>query len=98
MSPEGKFNQKDVEWDANKNLANQTKHKISFEEAATVFFDPLGLTISDPDHSITEDRFQTIGESDKGQLLVVSYMERANKIRIITARKPTRRERKDYEG
>ena len=98
MSREGKFNQKDVEWDANKNLANQTKHKISFEEAATVFFDPLGLTINDPDHSITEDRFQTISESDKGQLLVVSYMERANKIRLITARKPTRRERKDYEG
>lgn len=98
MSREGELNRKDVEWGADKNLANQTKHGISFDEAATVFFDPLGLTINDPDHSITEYRFQTIGESNKGRLLVVSYTERANKIRIITARKPTRRERKDYEG
>ena len=98
MKHEGEFKQKDVEWDANKNLANQTKHKISFDEAATIFLDPLGLTINDPDHSITEHRFQTIGESDKGRLLVVSYTEHVNKIRIVTARKPTRRERKDYEG
>ncbi len=97
MNREGKPNQRDVEWDANKNLANGTKHGISFDEAATVFFDPLGLTIGDPDHSIAEHRFQTIGNSDKGRLLVVSYTERASIIRIITARKPTRGERKDYE-
>jgi len=62
----------DVEWDEDKNLANQGKHRISFEEAATIFVDPLEITIDDPDHSITERRFISIGQSFKGRLLVVS--------------------------
>lgn len=87
-----------VEWDESKNLLNQQKHHISFEEAATVFADPLEIMIDDPDHSSAEHRFISIGESFKRRLLVVSYTERANKIRIINARKPTRRERRAYEG
>lgn len=87
----------DVEWDERKNRLNQNKHGVSFEEAATVFLDPLEITIDDPDHAISEHRFVSVGQSLSGRLLVVSYAERANRIRIITARKPTRRERSDYE-
>ena len=87
----------DVEWDESKNLLNQKKHGISFEEAATVFVDPLEVTIDDPDHSVSEHRFISIGESFKRRLLVVSYTERGNKIRIINARKSTRSERRAYE-
>lgn len=86
-----------IEWDGNKNRANKRKHKVSFEEAATVFGDPLEITIDDPDHSADEYRFITMGESFDGRLLVVSYMERGGKIRIISARLPTRRERRGYE-
>ena len=87
----------DVEWDENKNRLNQRKHRVSFEEAATVFLDPLELTIEDPAHAISEHRFISIGQSIGKQLLVVSYAEHASRIRIITARKPTRRERHTYE-
>jgi uncharacterized DUF497 family protein len=87
----------DVEWDESKNRLNQNKHGVSFEEAATVFLDPLEITIDDPDHAVSEHRFVSMGQSLSGRLLVVSYTERANRIRIITARKPTRRERSDYE-
>lgn len=87
----------DVEWDEKKNLLNQRKHSVSFEEAATIFVDPLEITIDDPDHGFSEHRFISIGESFKRRLLVVSYTERGNKIRIINARKPTRRERRAYE-
>jgi uncharacterized DUF497 family protein len=89
--------QYDVEWDENKNLANQGRHRISFEEAATIFVDPLEITIDDPDHSVSERRFISIGVSFKQRLLVVSYTERADKIRIINARKPTKFERRAYE-
>jgi uncharacterized DUF497 family protein len=86
-----------VEWDESKNRLNQRKHDVSFEEAATVFLDPLEITIDDPAHAISEYRFVSIGQSLSGRLLVVSYTERANNIRIINARKPTRPERRSYE-
>jgi uncharacterized DUF497 family protein len=86
-----------VEWDQSKNLLNQKKHRVSFEEAATVFADPLEIMVDDPDHSSAEHRFVSIGESFRRRVLVVSYMERGNDIRIINARKPTRRERRQYE-
>ncbi len=98
MTRKSNPNQRDVEWDENKNLANKKNHKLSFEEAATVFYDPLEVDINDPDHSITEKRFLSIGETDKGRLIVVSYTERGNKIRIISARDPSPRERREYEG
>jgi uncharacterized protein len=85
-----------VEWDERKNRLNQRKHNVSFEEAATVFLDPLEITIDDPAHAISEYRFISIGQSLMGRLLVVSYTERARRIRIITARKPTRSERSAY--
>jgi uncharacterized DUF497 family protein len=87
----------DVEWAENKNLINQKKHRISFVEAATVFSDPFELTIADPEHSIVEYRFVSIGQSFSQKLLVVSYTEREGRIRIISARKPTRRERRAYQ-
>ena len=85
------------EWDQNKALDNITKHAISFDEAVTVFADRLALTILDPDHSVDEERFINIGESDLGRIVVVVYTERKNAIRLISARKATRTERKLYE-
>jgi uncharacterized DUF497 family protein len=86
------------EWDAGKAAKNEKKHGISFLEATTVFADPLELTISDPGHSAGEYRFLSIGRSRAGNLLVVSYTERQpNQIRIISARKATRQEQKNYE-
>jgi len=85
------------EWDRNKARQNIKKHGISFEEATTVFGDPLSLTIRDPLHSIDEERFVIIGSSYKYRLLVVVHAERGNRIRIISARRATRRERKTYE-
>ena len=87
----------DIEWDEDKNLLNQKKHRISFEEAATVFADPLEIMIDDPDHSREEHRFISIGESFRRRLLVVSYTERSKTIRIINARRPAKRERRAYE-
>jgi uncharacterized protein len=86
-----------VEWDESKNLLNQKKHHVSFEEAATVFTDPLEIMIGDPDHAVVEPRFISIGESLRRRLLVVSYTERGDRIRIINARTPTRRERRAYQ-
>jgi len=86
----------EIVWESSKNRANQKKHKVSFEEAASVFFDPLALTIDDPDHSSSERRFISIGQSLKWRLLVVSYAERGT-IRIINARTPTKSERQAYE-
>jgi uncharacterized DUF497 family protein len=85
------------EWDANKARENIKKHGVSFEEASTVFGDLLALTIYDPLHSEEEDRFVTLGESEKRRLIVVSFTDRDERIRIISARVATRRERKDYE-
>jgi len=86
-----------VEWDESKNLLNQKNHRISFEEAATILADPLEIMIEDPDHSSAEPRFISIGESFKRRLLVVSYTERGERIRIINAHTPTKRERRAYE-
>ena len=85
------------EWNENKAKSNLQKHKISFDEAETIFEDVLSVTISDPDHSIEENRFVDIGMSDKNHLLVVSYTERGERIRIISARKANKAERKKYE-
>ncbi len=87
----------EFEWDPAKAAANLEEHGVSFDEATTVFRDTLSITISDPDHSDSEDRFIDIGMSHRMQLLVVSYTERKDKIRIISARRATRAERKSYE-
>jgi uncharacterized DUF497 family protein len=85
------------EWDQNKAKRNLRKHGVSFEEASSVFGDPLALTISDPLHSEEEHRFITLGESHRRRLVVVASTDRGDKIRIISARVATRRERRDYE-
>ncbi|MCC6580573.1 MAG: BrnT family toxin [Phycisphaeraceae bacterium] len=84
------------EWDERKAVGNLAKHGISFHEAATVFHDPLAMTYIDPDHSQREDRFLTFGRSDSGHCLVVAHMDR-QATRIISARRMTRRERRQYE-
>ena len=85
------------EWNAVKAAANLRKHSVSFDEAASVFFDPLSATGGDPDHSLDEKRFVTFGMSSSGRLLVVAHAERDDAIRIITARSTTGAERKLYE-
>ena len=87
----------EFEWDPRKAEVNLKEHGASFDEATTAFGDTLSITIADPDHSDSEDRFVDIGMSHRGQLLVVSYTERKDRIRIISARPPTRAERKSYE-
>jgi len=84
-------------WDAAKAARNLKKHGISFEEAATVFGDPLSCTIHDPDHSDDETRFVLIGQSFRCTVLVVVHSESESGIRIISAREATRRERNAYE-
>ena len=87
-------------WDKNKNQENIRKHHISFEEAQTVFYDPNGIVIDDPDHSNEEDRFIILGLSKMLRLLVVCHCYRENDetIRIITARKAIKKETKYYGG
>jgi len=85
------------EWDDNKAKLNVTKHRVTFGEASTVFGDPLSLTIPDPAHSQFELRFVIIGHSHQRKLLVVVHTQRGDNIRIISARRATRRERKTYE-
>ena len=85
------------EWDENKGAVNLSKHKISFEEAKTVFDDPLYVDLYDPDHSEEEDRYIIVGESQQGNLLIVSYTERGDFMRLISAIKVTRMEREVYE-
>lgn len=87
----------EFEWDANKAAENQRKHGVSFDEATTVFGDPLSLTYADPDLSLTEFRYLTFGYSASGRALVISHTERAAKIRLISAREMTRKEVGDYE-
>ncbi len=87
----------DFSWDARKAATNAQKHGLTFQEAVTVFGDPLALTAFDPDHSEVEDRFITMGRSTAGQLLVVVHADDGLTIRIISSRKATRREREDYE-
>jgi len=85
------------EWDPRKARLNLRKHSVSFEEATIAFRDPLSVTAPDPDHSISEHRFVTFGVSSKGRLLTIFHTERAESIRIISARRATKEERKIYE-
>lgn len=85
------------EWDKRKASFNRRKHNVSFEEAATVFGDPLSITIPDPDHSVGEYRYVTLGMSHLGRLIVVVHSNRGNIVRIISARIATSREKKAYE-
>jgi uncharacterized DUF497 family protein len=84
-------------WDQRKARSNASKHGVSFEEAASAFGDPLSLTVEDPDHSRGEKRYILVGETYGHRLVVVSHTERANVVRIISARTATRLERKTYE-
>ncbi len=87
----------DFEWDKTKAEGNLAKHGIEFSEAATTFGDPLSVTFPDPGHSEEEERFITIGLSERNRVLIISHTDRGGKTRIISARKATRRERKAYE-
>ena len=85
------------EWDPKKATANLKKHGVSFQEAATVFGDPLAITFQDPDHSEVEERQMTFGQSLQKRLVVVSHTERKERTRIISARLMDRKERVIYE-
>ena len=85
------------EWNPEKESSNVKKHRVSFDEARTIFADPLAITIYDPPHSQDEDRYVSVGESDRRRLLVVVFTDREDRIRIISARLANRRERKNYE-
>ena len=87
----------EFEWDVNKAAANLRKHEVSFNEASTVFADPLAMLVPDPDHSIGEQRHLVLGTSSRGRLLVVSHAERPPRTRLISARPATRNERRQYE-
>ena len=87
----------EFEWDPRKAARNLDKHKVSFSEAATIFEDPLGLTVPDPDHSEGEIRLITLGRSARGRFLMVAHTERSGRLRLISARALTRSERKAYE-
>jgi hypothetical protein len=92
------MNKLNFEWDSRKNASNIKKHKVSFEEAKTVFLDENAAIANDPDHSINEERFIIIGFSSFGRLILVYFCERnnGNTIRIISARKLTKKELKDF--
>ena len=85
------------EWDQEKAASNLEKHGVSFDEAITVFNDPLYVDFYDPDHSIEEHRYLIMGQSIAGRLLIVSYTERDDVIRLITSREMTASERRAYE-
>lgn len=87
----------DFEWDGAKAAANRRKHAVSFDEAASVFDDPLVCIFHDEEHSVVEDRWIAIGNSNRGRLLVVSHAYRENRTRIISARKATANEVREYE-
>lgn len=93
----GPFLVVEFEWDEKKAHTNVLKHGVSFQEAATVFGDPLAMTFADPDHSSVEERYVTFGMSASRQLLVVCHTERGQRVRIISARRTLKRERKIYE-
>jgi uncharacterized DUF497 family protein len=85
------------EWDPKKATANVKKHGVTFQEAATIFGDPLAITFDDPDHSLSENRYITFGLSLQKRLIVVAHTERGGRTRIINARLMNREERKIYE-
>ena len=87
----------EFDWDPAKAAANLEKHGVSFQEAATVFNDPLSSTVADPDHSLGEERLVIFGMSERGRVLAVMHTERAAVVRLISAREATRRERGAYE-
>ena len=86
------------EWDREKAEKNDRKHKVSFDKAMTVFYDPLSATFDDSDHSVDEQRLITVGCSSRGRLPVVSHTERCKAVRIISARLATAQERKRHES
>ena len=88
----------EFEWDPAKAASNLQKHNVSFAEAATVFFDPLSITVPDPVHSLNEERFVITGLSYQRRPLVVIHLDRGDRIRIISARPATPSERKKYES
>ena len=85
------------EWDPEKAKRNLKKHRVSFDEAVTAFYDPLSATFDDLDHSDQEERYITIGFSSRGRLLVIGHTERGEAVRIISARPATTHERKRHE-
>ena len=87
-----------IVWDERKARSNLRKHKVSFKEAESVFYDPLSTTKPDPDHSTTENRFLTLGLSSKNRLVLVAHTDDREEIRIISARLPTQGERDAYEN
>lgn len=84
-------------WDKNKAKLNLVKHNLSFEEAATVFADPLAFVFDDVEHTRTKQRALIIGHTGKNKVIIVSFTERDQHIRIISARKATKKEKQDYE-
>jgi uncharacterized DUF497 family protein len=87
----------EIAWNARKAAANLKKHKVSFEEASTIFADSLAITGADPDHSVGEVRWITFGQSVSGRLLAVAHTDEDDTIRIISARTATRHEKRFYE-
>jgi hypothetical protein len=87
----------EFEWDPAKDRINRRKHGVAFDEATTVFADPLSLNMPDPDHSVTEERFLVLGRSVRGRLLIVAYAERGPRTRLISARTASPAERRRYE-
>ena len=85
------------EWDPRKERSNVAKHGVGFEQTSTIFGDRSSLTIPDPEHSLSEERYITMGRAVTGKLLVVVHTERGDNIRIINARRASRGERKVYE-
>ncbi len=86
----------EFEWDVDKAERNVEKHRVSFEEAATVFADPMFITFVDDEHSIGEERYITIGLSSRGRLLMLAHADRIDRIRIISARQATKKEEQFY--
>jgi uncharacterized DUF497 family protein len=87
----------EFEWDPKKAAKNLRKHKVSFTEAATIFSDPLSVTVRDPDHSLEESRYITVGLSNRLRLVIVSHLDRGERTRIVSARQLTRGEREAHE-
>jgi uncharacterized protein len=87
----------EFEWDPKKAALNLARHGVSFQEATTVFADPLSITVPDPDHSVGENRYVIVGQSHRGRPIIVSHAERRERIRLINARELTRTERNAYE-
>ncbi|MBI2368831.1 MAG: BrnT family toxin [Deltaproteobacteria bacterium] len=85
------------EWDPAKGASNARKHRVTFDEASTVFGDPLALLMPDPDHSLDEERYLLLGMSNRRRLLVVAFAERPPRTRLISARRATQQERGRYE-